>query len=154
MSNTMKTAKGFTLIELLVVIAIIAVLAALLLPALSKAKERAKRTSCASNVRQIAVASLLYVGDNDDRFPAQPADGAVPTILGENSHVGHAAVIHASTLGRHVLIGIGAIVQDRCVLGDDAIVGPGAVLREGNERARAIAADTLEAVRRLMHTAY
>jgi phenylacetic acid degradation protein len=58
---------------------------------------------------------------------------SVPTILGENSHVGHGAIIHAATLGRHVLIGMGAIVQDRCVLGDDAIVGPGAVLREGTE---------------------
>jgi phenylacetic acid degradation protein len=42
-------------------------------------------------------------------------------------------VIHAATLGRHVLVGIGAIVQDRCVLGDDAIVGAGAVLLEGTE---------------------
>jgi len=56
--------QGFTLIELMVVIGIIAVLAALLLPVLGKAKERSKRTSCASNLRQVTMASLMYA-DND-----------------------------------------------------------------------------------------
>ena len=61
---------GFTLIELLVVIAIIAILAALLLPALSSSKRKAEQAACASNMRQITLAILLYADDHDGFLPS------------------------------------------------------------------------------------
>jgi len=65
----MSAKRAFTLIELLVVIAIVGILAALLLPALSQAKEKVKRTSCASNLRQVSLAIRLYADDCSDSLP-------------------------------------------------------------------------------------
>ena len=63
------TKRGFTLIELLVVIAIIAILAAILFPVFAKAREKARQTTCLSNVKQITLGILQYAQDYDERFP-------------------------------------------------------------------------------------
>ena len=64
-----RPSRAFTLVELLVVIAILAILAALLLPSLIRAKEAGRATHCASNLRQIALASTVYALDSDDNIP-------------------------------------------------------------------------------------
>lgn len=70
--------RGFTLIELLVVIAIIAILAAMLLPALSRAKQKARRIVCVNHLKQLALATVMYVMDNESYYPSSNASDKWP----------------------------------------------------------------------------
>jgi len=82
MENLMK--KGFTLIELLVVIAIIAILAAILFPVFAKVREKARQTSCASNLKQIGLAFMQYTQDYDESFPITDNVTATNPVNGQD----------------------------------------------------------------------
>ena len=79
--NSVSHRRAFTLIELLVVIAIIGLLIAIIVPSLSQARSSAKRTACASNLRQVGIAARAYISTTNDRFPyasMMPSFGPAP----------------------------------------------------------------------------
>jgi prepilin-type N-terminal cleavage/methylation domain-containing protein/prepilin-type processing-associated H-X9-DG protein len=96
MKSLVRLGRAFTLIELLVVIAIIAILAALLLPALAAAREKARRTSCTNNLKQLGTALESYCGDYGQYFPSWTAWGKMPMSLTQGTD--HTNPIYAGVM--------------------------------------------------------
>jgi prepilin-type N-terminal cleavage/methylation domain-containing protein len=82
MSNSLSLKRAFTLVELLVVIAIIGILSALLLPAVNRAKENARRAACLNNLRQVNLSIHLYAEDHADALPVVPDPNPYPNGVG------------------------------------------------------------------------
>lgn len=121
---------GFTLIELLVVIAIIAILAAILFPVFAKAREKARQTSCLSNVRQMATGQISYAQDYDEKLPFfdwghRPCGGtAMPgSPLAPTSMVMWWAAIQPYTKNQQIFV-CPSGARDKCCAGQPANVIP------------------------------
>lgn len=111
MSNLRKGRTGFTLIELLVVIAIIAILAAILFPVFAKAREKARQSSCSSNMKQVGLALIGYTQDYDEKFP--PAFGTAS--VGGNNYVSNWGMDYtANAAGNPIVPSItGSFIKNR-----------------------------------------
>jgi len=133
-----KNPNGFTLIELLVVIAIIAILAAILFPVFATAREKARQTSCLSNMKQLALAALMYCDDWDEKFPVLCGWEIVGDTMtwwdwnGPAGNVNQAAVVKVYPYIKNKQLTVCPSADNTCVWWDDpALAFPGYVFLTG-----------------------
>ena len=111
MTNLRKGRTGFTLIELLVVIAIIAILAAILFPVFAKAREKARQSSCSSNMKQVGLALIGYTQDYDEKFP--PVFGVANVGSPATAYVANWGMDYTATGGVIVPSITGSYIKNR-----------------------------------------
>ncbi len=89
MNRSLRASRGYSMLELTIVLAVILLLASLFAPALRQARDRAKGTSCASNLNQVGVALHLYAADHDGWFPPGPGDLGLSAEYAKNLGIFH-----------------------------------------------------------------
>lgn len=102
-SSPRSSIAAFSLIELMVVIAIICILASMMLPVFSKAIEKAKRTACINNLKQMGLGGHMSANDNNDKFPSVPGGNSTNMVWNGTNYLHYARMLKSDTLNPRML---------------------------------------------------